>query len=123
MSLARLAVLTLILAGAVGLAWSNPTMDDYVRFVERELGKAIDRMDQGTSAREQQFIRQIFQSQSRTLLESFVRPNTVRHNWGVLSRYDTHVADVTVVVVGIGGQFVPLQGVEEAVLKIGRMAF
>jgi hypothetical protein len=123
MSLLRLSVIAGVLAGAVGLAWSNPTMDDYLRFVERELGNAIDRMDQGTSTREQQFIRQVFRSQSKTLLESFVRPNTARHNWGIMSQYETQVADTTVVVLGLGGRFIPLQGVEEAALKIGRMGF
>ncbi|MFO0698884.1 MAG: DUF4359 domain-containing protein [Nitrospira sp.] len=111
------------LAGSVGLAWSNPTMDDYLRFVEKELGKAIDRMDRGTQTREQQFLRQVFRSQSKKLLESFVRPNTARQNWGILSRYDTQVADTKIVVLGLGGQFIPIQGVEEATLKIGRMAF
>ena len=112
-----------ILVGAVWLAWSNPTMDDYLGFVERELGKAIDRMDQGTPTREQQFIRQVFRSQSKKLLESFVRPNTARRNWGIMSQYETQVADTKVVVLGLGGRFIPLQGVEDAALKIGRMAF
>ncbi|MFO0778802.1 MAG: DUF4359 domain-containing protein [Nitrospira sp.] len=116
-------MIVLVLAGAVGLAWSNPTMDDYLRFVEQELGKAIDRMDQGTSSREQQFIRQVFRTQSKKLLESVVRPNTVRQNWGMMSQYETQVAGTNVVVLGIGGRFIPLQGVEEATLKIGRMAF
>ena len=123
MTLLRLSVIVAVLGGAVGLAWSNPTMDDYLRFVERELGKAIDRMDQGAPTREQQFLRQVFRSQSRKLLESFVRPNTVRQNWGILSRYNTQVADTNIVVLGLGGQFIPIQGVEEATLKIGRMAF
>lgn len=123
MSLLRLSVIVVALAGAIGLALSNPTMDDYLRFVEQELGKAIDRMDQGTPTREQQFIRQVFRLQSKKLLESVVRPNTARHNWGILSQYETHIADTKIVVVGLGGRFVPLQGVEEATLKIGRMAF
>ncbi|MBX3302731.1 MAG: DUF4359 domain-containing protein [Nitrospira sp.] len=123
MSLLRLSMIVGVLAGAVGLAWSNPTMDDYLRFVERELGNVIDRMDQGTPTREQQFIRQVFRSQSKKLLESFVRPNTARHNWGIMSQYETQVADTKVVVLGLGGRFIPLQGVEEATLKIGRMAF
>ncbi|OQW37005.1 MAG: hypothetical protein A4E19_14835 [Nitrospira sp. SG-bin1] len=123
MSLLRLGAIVCALAGAVGLAWSNPTMDDYLRFVERELTKAIDRMDQGTPTREQQFIRQVFQSQSRKLLESIVRPNTARHNWGIMSQYETQVADTKVIVLGLGGRFIPIQGVEEATLKIGRMAF
>jgi hypothetical protein len=123
MSLARLAVLVVVLAGAVGLALSNPTTDDYVQFVERELNGVLDRMDQGTPSREQQMIRQVFRSQGKKLIEGIVRPSTVRHNWGLLSRYETRVAETTVVVLGIAGQFVPIKGVEEATLKIGRMAF
>lgn len=123
MSLLRLSMIVLALIFLVGLAWSNPTMDDYLRFVELELGKAIDRMDQGTSSREQQFIRQVFRTQSKKLLESVVRPNTARQNWGMMSLYEAQVAGTNVVVLGIGGRFIPLQGVEEATLKIGRMAF
>lgn len=123
MSLLRLSMIVLVLIFLIGLAWSNPTMDDYLRFVELELGKAIDRMDQGTSSREQQFIRQVFRSQSKKLLASFVQPNTVRHNWGLVSHYETRMADTKVVVLGLAGYFIPLQGVEEATLKIGRMAF
>jgi hypothetical protein len=118
-----LGTVVIILAGAVGLALFNPTTDDYLRFVEQELSKAIDRMDQRAPTREQQFIRQVFRSQSKKLLESVVRPHTTRKNWGVLSRYETQVADTRVVVLGIGGRFIPIEGVEEATLKIGRMAF
>jgi hypothetical protein len=123
MSLARLAVIVVVLAGAVGLALSNPTTDDYLQFVERELNGALDRMDQSTPSQEQQMIRQVFRSQGKKLIEGMVRPSTVRHNWGLLSRYETRVAETKVVVVGIGGQFVPISGVDEATLKIGRMAF
>ncbi|MBX3329999.1 MAG: DUF4359 domain-containing protein [Nitrospira sp.] len=123
MSLLRLTVVVVVLTGSVVLALSNPTMDDYLRFVEQELSKAIDRMDRGTPTREQQFIRQMFQSQSKKLLESVVRPNTARRNWGIASRYETQVVDTKIIVLGLGGRFIPLQGVEEATLKIGRMVF
>ncbi len=123
MNLLRLGVVVGVLAGAVGLALSNPTMDDFLWVVEQELNNSLDRMDQSTPIREQQFIRQVFRSQIKKLIESVVRPHTVRHNWGVLSRYETQVADTKVVVLGIGGRFVPINGVEEATLKIGRMAF
>ena len=123
MSLLRLGMVVVVLAGAVGLALSNPTTDDYLRFVEQELGKAIDRMDQSAPTREQLFIRQVFRTQSKKLLESIVRPHTVRQNWGLLSRYETRVVDTRVVVLGVGGRFIPIEGVEEATLKIGRMAF
>ncbi|MDH4235899.1 MAG: DUF4359 domain-containing protein [Nitrospira sp.] len=123
MSLARLVVAVLVLAGAVGLALSNPTMDDYVRFVEQELGKAIGKMDQRTPSREQQFIREVFLSQSKKLVEAVVRPSTVRRNWGLVSQYETQVAGSKVIVLGIGGRFVPIKGLEETTLKIGRMVF
>lgn len=123
MSLVRLAVIVLALAGAVGLALSNPTMDDYLQFVEQELGRAIDRMDQQTPSREQQLIRDVFRSQSKKLISGVVRPATVRRNWGLVSQYETQVADTKVVVLGIGGQFIPIKGLAETTLKIGRMAF
>jgi phage shock protein PspC (stress-responsive transcriptional regulator) len=123
MSLVRLAIIVLALAGAVGLALSNPTMDDYLQFVEQELGRAVDRMDQRTPSREQQFIRDVFRSQSKKLIAGVVRPATVRYNWGLVSQYETRIADAKVVVLGIGGRFIPVKGLEEATLKIGRMAF
>ena len=123
MSLLRLAIIAVVLAGAVGLALSNPTMDNYLQFVERELGKAIDRMDKGTPTREQQFIRQVFQSQSKKLLQEVVRPHTTRQNWGLASWYETNAVNTKIVVIGIAGQFIPIKGVEEATLKIGRLVF
>jgi hypothetical protein len=123
MSLARLALLTVTLAAAVGLAWSNPTMDNYLRFVEEELNRALNRMDQQTPSREREFIQGIVRSQGKNLIEGIVRPATVRSNWGLLSRYETHVVDTKVIVLGIGGRFIPISGVEEATVKIGRLAF
>ena len=123
MSLLRLLIIVVVLAGAVGLALSNPTMDDYLHFVERELGKAIDRMDQRTPSREQQFIRQVFQSQSKKILQEVVRPHTKRQNWGLASRYETNAVNTKIVVIGVAGHFIPIEGVEEATIKIGRLAF
>lgn len=123
MSLFRLLTIVVVLAGAVGLALSNPTMDNYLQFVEHELGKAIDRMDQGTPAREQHFIRQVFQSQGKKILQEVVRPHTTRQNWGLASRYETSAMDTKIVVIGVAGQFIPIKGVEEATIKIGRLVF
>jgi hypothetical protein len=122
-SLLRLSVLAVILSIAVGLALSNPTTDEYLRFVEQELSRALDRMDQNTPSREQQFIRQVLTTQRTALLESYVRPHTIRQNLGLFSKYDTEVMSTHVVVIGIAGRFIPLKGVEEATVKIGRMAF
>lgn len=123
MSLLRLSLVVVILAGAVALALSNPTMTDYLQFVQHELGKAMSRMDQATSTREQQFIRQVFASQSKKILQDVVLPHTRRQNWGLASRYETTVMDTRVVVLGVAGLFIPVEGLEEATVKIGRLAF
>ena len=122
-SLTRLSVLVVVLAGAVGLTWSNPTMDDYLQFVENELHRALDRMEQRASSGERQLIQGLVRSQGKNLIEGMVRPATVRKNWGLLSRYETHLVDTTVVVLGIGGRFIPISGVEEAKAKMKKMAF
>jgi hypothetical protein len=57
------------------------------------------------------------------LLNSMVRPHTVRQNWGVLSRFETTVLGSRIVVIGIGNQFIPIEGVDEAILAIGRRVF
>ncbi len=123
MSLFRLVIIVFVLGVAVGLALSNPTMDDYLQFVERELGKAIDRMDRSAPSREQQFIRQVFQGQSKKILQEVVRPHTKRQNWGMASRYVTQAVGTKIVVIGVAGCFIPIEGVEEATIKIGRLAF
>ena len=46
MSLLRLSVIVAVLAVSVVLALMNPTMDQYLSFVQAELTKALDRMDQ-----------------------------------------------------------------------------
>jgi hypothetical protein len=52
-----------------------------------------------------------------------VRPHTMRQNWGVFSRFETTVLGTRVVVIGIGNQFIPVEGVDEAILTLGRRVF
>ena len=52
-----------------------------------------------------------------------VRPHTTRQNWGILSRFETTVLDTRVVVIGIGNQFIPIEGLDEAILTLGRRVF
>lgn len=123
MSLLRLVLLVFALAGAVGLALSNPTMPVYLRFVDQELDKAIGRMDQSTATQEQRLIHQFFASQRQKIVEEVVGPHTIRTNWGLASRYETSFRDIRIVVLGVAGHFIPLEGVEEAKIKLGRLAF
>ncbi len=108
---------------AVALAATNPTTDAYVRFVEARLVAEIEKMDQSAPRRDRDLIKALFRAQGPKLVEGVVRPNTMRSNWGLLSVFETNVLDQPVLVLGVAGQFVPLRGVEEATLKVGRLAF
>ena len=123
MSLLRLSLVVTALAVSVVLALTNPTTDQYLGFVQAELTKAMDRMDQSTPEREGTVVRNIFRRHSQELLNSIVRPYTMRQNWGVLSRFETTVLGTRVVVIGIGSQFIPVEGVDEAILTLGRHVF
>ena len=123
MSLLRLSLVVAILAVSVVLALMNPTTDQYLGFVQAELTKAMDRMDQSTPEREGAVVRNIFRRHSQELLDSMVRPHTIRQNWGILSRFETTLLGTRVVVIGIGNQFIPVEGVDEAILTFGRRVF
>ena len=123
MSLLRLSLVVTALAVSVVLALTNPTTDQYLGFMQAELAKAMDRMDQSTPEREGAVVRDIFRRHSQELLDSVVRPHTMRQNWGVLSRFETTVLGNRVVVIGIGNQFIPVEGMDEAILTLGRQVF
>jgi Domain of unknown function (DUF4359) len=117
----HLGIVVAVLLVAIGLAVTNPTTEEYLHFVELKLTAALDHMDQPEA--DKAMIRAVFQSRKRQLLEGIVRPSTQRANWGLWSMYRTKILDQEIVVVGVATWFVPLSGVEEATLKIGRLAF
>jgi Domain of unknown function (DUF4359) len=123
MSLFRLSLVVTALAVSVVLVLTNPTMDQYLNFIQAELTKTMDRMDQSTPEREGAMVRNILRRHSQELLNSMVRPRTIRNNWVILSRFETTVLGNRVVVIGIGNQFIPIEGVDEAVLTLGRQVF
>lgn len=121
--LVRLLLLVTVLTVAVALAATNPTMDEYVRFVEVRLAAEIEKMDQGGSRAEQNLIKGIFRARGIQLVDSVVRPNSLRRNWGLCSLFETRVLEEQVLVLGIAEHFIPIRGVEEVTLKVGRLAF
>jgi hypothetical protein len=68
-------------------------------------------------------LKSIFRSHSHELMETAVRPHTIRRNWAVMSIYETSLFDVRIVVLGAAGSFIPLKGIDEAILRLGRLAF
>ncbi|HEU4503644.1 MAG TPA: DUF4359 domain-containing protein [Nitrospira sp.] len=123
MTVLHLSIVVMVLGVSIGLALSNPTMDDYLLFVETELGKAMDRSNQSQSTREQAMLKSIFRSHSHELMNTAVRPHTVRRNWGLMSVYETTVFDSRIVVLGVAKYFIPLKGIDEAIVRLGRLAF
>lgn len=124
MSLLQLAMTVIALGLGIALVLSNPTTDDYLLFVESQLGKAMDRSEpKNPSVREQAMLKSIFRSHSHELMETAVRPHTLRRNWGVMSLYETSLFDVRIVVLGVAGSFIPLKGIDEAIIRLGRLAF
>jgi hypothetical protein len=126
MNLWALGATVLVLLTAIGLVLVNPTTEDYLQFVDAELGRALDRMDRAAPTREQEFIRQVFRKQSKKIVDGVVLPHTVRRNWGVLSIlsiFETDALDTRIVVLGICGTFIPIRGMEEASGRLGRLAF
>jgi hypothetical protein len=119
----RLGIVIIALLVAIGLAMTNPTMDEYLRFVEYRLGEALETMDRSAPDRERTMLRSVFRAQGKRLIEGIVRPATTRVNWGFWSLYRTNVLDTEIIVLGVASWFVPLSGVEEATIKIGRLAF
>lgn len=123
MSLLRLVLLVAVLAVSVALALTNPTTDQYLNFVQAELAKAMDRMDQSAPEGERTMVKDIFRRHSQELLNSMVRPHTTRQSWGLFSRFETTVLGTRVVVLGVCNQFIPIEGVDEAILTLGRRVF
>ncbi len=123
MTVLHLVIIVAVLSAGIVLALTNPTTEDYLAFVEQELEKVLDRMDQNSSDREKAFIRELLRANGKKLVEGTVRPKTIRRNWGVASRFETNVLDVRMVVWGVGGRFIPIQGVQEATVRVGRLAF
>jgi hypothetical protein len=119
MSNTGLAILVLVLSIAVALVWTNPSTTDYLQYLEVLVTETLNRMDPNTPAREREMIRRIFQTRGKRLLDTLVRPNTQRHNYGLYSLFETQVLDVRVRVLGVGGRFFPLDGVEEVGAKVG----
>jgi hypothetical protein len=122
-NLLRLSLVVTALVVSIMLALTNPTTEQYMGFLQGELAKAMDRMDQSSPEGERTVIRSIFSRHSRELIESMVRPHTGRQNWGLLSRFETTVLGTRIVVIGIGNQFIPVEGVDAAILTLGRRVF
>jgi hypothetical protein len=120
MSNRALVTLVLVLAMGVWLAATNPTTEDYQAFIEDLMAQAVERVDGSTQAGG--LIRQLFKSQGKQVVEAVIRPNTLRHNYGFFSLFETRVMGARVLVVGVANRFIPVDGMDALKEKMGRLA-
>ena len=123
MSNRLLLMLVLLLAVCVALAATNPTTRDYGTFLQASLSQALERMDRSEPTNQRKIIRDLLTAQGTRVIESLIRSNTVRRNYGLFSIFETHAFDVRVVVVGVGRHFFPAEGQEEIAKKLGQLVF
>ncbi|MBM4133482.1 MAG: DUF4359 domain-containing protein [Nitrospira sp.] len=117
MSNRSLSLIVALLGISVWLALTNPTMQDYVAFLEQRLVLALDRRPQGQS----DLVGALLTGQGRQVIETVVRPNTMRRSYGLFSLFETSLLGERVLVLGAGGVFLPLQGVEQVTKKVGSL--
>jgi hypothetical protein len=121
MSNTGLALVAVLLAACAGLAWTNPTTQDYQALLEGSLSRALDQMDQTETMRERDVIRSLLRTRGQQVIDGLIRSKTVRRNFGLFSIFDTNVEDVRVRVVGIGNRFIPIDDVEVITRKVGQL--
>lgn len=111
MSTRLLILIVTMLALAVGLAATNPSWPDYLRFLDGVLNQAAGEPD-GRSDMVGALLR------NKAVIEAVVRSQTLRRDYGLFSLFETNLWDVQFVVLGIGGQFIPLDGLDQAKKKL-----
>jgi len=118
-----LVILVVLLGICVGLAWTNPATQDYGEYLERLIGQALARTDSTESTYDQNTVRDLLKSQGKFVITSVIRPNTTRRNYGLFSIFETQALGVRLVVLGIAGTFIPVEGddIEEVTRKLGQI--
>jgi hypothetical protein len=110
-----------LLSVCVALAATNPTSTQYGHFLETQLTEALARMNPDEATSQQKIMRDILTSQGKKVIDSLIRSNTGRRDYGLFSVFTTRVMQVEVVVIGIGTHFIPLESQEDLRKKLGRL--
>jgi len=116
-----LAIVVVLLGLCVALTLTNPTSQDYGAFLEAQMKLAMGRMDQSLSEQERALIHGLYASQGSKLIELVLQKHTRRRNFGLFSLFESHVLEQKVVVLGVASRFIPVEGVDEATVKLGQL--
>ncbi len=117
----KLVIVASLLGLCVVLALTNPSSKDYGAFLQAQLGLAVARMDQSLSEQERALMHGLYATQGPKLIELVLQKYTQRRNFGFFSLFESHVLEQKVVVVGVASRFIPVEGVDEATVKLGRL--
>jgi hypothetical protein len=124
MKIVALIALVLLLGVAVLLAATNPTTEQYNAFLEASLTRALERMGEDAvqeATTEKKMIQDLLRTQGKKIIQSMTRSNTIRHNYGLFSIFETTALGIRVQVVGVGSRFFPLEDEKEIVRKLGQL--
>ncbi len=121
MSNTQLVIVVVLLGICVGLALTNPTSQDYGAFLRTQLELTVGRMDQSLSEQERALMRGLYATQGPKLIELVLEKYTRRRNFGLFSLFESSVLEQKVVVVGVVARFIPVEGVDEATVKLGQL--
>jgi hypothetical protein len=124
MKIVALIALVLLLGVAVLLAATNPTTEQYNAFLEASLTRALERMGEDAvqeATSEKKMIQDLLRTKGKKIIQSLIRSNTIRHNYGLFSIFETTALGVRVQVVGVGSRFFPLEDEKEIVRKLGQL--
>lgn len=78
-------------------------------------------MDQSLSEQERALMRGLYETQGPKLIDLVLQKYTQRRNFGLFSLFESRVLEQKVVVVGVAYMFLPVEGVDEATVKLGRL--
>lgn len=121
MSNTSLAIVVGLLGLCVVLAMTNPTSQDYGAFLGVRLEQAVERMDQSLTEQERTLIHGLYASQGPKVIELVVQKHTRRRNFGLFSLFESRVLEQNVLVLGVASVFIPLEGVDEVTVELGRL--
>jgi hypothetical protein len=116
-----LVIVVVLLGICVALALTNPTLQDYGTFLQAQLGLAVGRMDQSLSEKERTLMQSLYATQGPKLIELVLQKYTQRRNFGLFSLFESHVLEQKVIVLGVASRFIPVEGVDEATVKLGQL--
>lgn len=117
-----LAIIALLLAVVLALAWSNPTVQEYERYQDQLLDQALTRIGESKELASRGVLRQLVKSKEGLFLKSLIRSQTTRVNLGLFSLFETKLLSASLKVLGIGGKFFPLTDPEETLRDLEKTA-